>query len=447
MIEVACSSCGKRYRIDDEKIKGESAKLRCRACGEVFTIHKPAAVPEPEPPPASPKAEVPPHPPESASGTADIGVKEETVQVQADAFIGEGPKIRFGLASRIIALMLVVSLLPLGVYWGINFMDTSDRVRRNNEILMEQIARGLGSQVDEWIDKNVRVIKTAARLSEIVSMNQLRQEPVLKAICAEYPWIYLAFTVDPEGMNRARNDGKPLKDYSDRQYYKDVIRKGKALTWQTLIGKTSKKPALILAVPIRSEGRTVGVMAAAMNIDRISKSVAAWKRGKTGFAFLVDEKGKVVSHQIQQYVKTQKILTGHPMIQAFRREKRPVTMSFTSEKGNPTLGHVRGNDFGWALVAQQEHKEVFQTLKDIQRFSIILLVITVIGVTVIAWFLARRVTRPIMKLTDAAEQMSLGNLNVDIGIKSRDEIGLLAQALARMQTSLRLAIARLRKRA
>ncbi len=438
MIEAVCDSCGKRYRIDEAKIKGRSAKLRCRSCGEAFIVRKEDA--------PAPQKSAPP-PPEPSPGAADSPVHEETVRVEADAALGAGPKIRFGLASRIIALMLVVSLLPLGVYWGINFMDTTERVRRNNEILMEQIAQGLGSQVDEWIDKNVRVIKTAARLSEIISMNQYEQEPVLKAICAEYPWIYLAFTVDPNGMNRARNDGKPLKDYSDRQYYKDVIHEGKALTWQTLIGKTSKKPALILAVPIQSNGRTVGVMAAAMNIDRISKSVAAWKKGRTGFAFLVDEQGKVVSHQVQQYVKTQKNLENHPMVQAFRRKSKPVTKSFNNEKGNPTLGHVRGNDFGWALVVQQEHREVFQTLKDIQRFSIILLAITVVGVTLIAWFLARRVTRPIMKLTAAAEQMSLGNLNVEIDVKSKDEIGLLGQALARMQTSLRLAIGRLRKRA
>ena len=443
MIEVACSSCGKRYRIDEAKMKSETARLKCKACGEVITVRKQDAVADPDPAPVPEEISTPP---EAPAGAADFGVHEETVRVEAAPSMGERPRIRFGLASRIIVLMLV-SLLPLGVYWVITFMDTTDRVRKNNEVLMEQIAQGLGSQVDEWIDKNVRVIKTASRLSEIVSMNQYGQEPVLKAICAEYPWIYLAFTVDPDGMNRARNDGKPLKDYSDRQYYKDVIDGGKELTWQTLIGKTSKKPALILAVPIKSGGRTVGVMAAAMNIDRISKSVAAWKRGKTGFAFLVDEQGKVVSHQVQQYVTTQKNLRTHPLIQAFWRQKRPTTMSFDNERGNPTLGHVRGNEYGWSLAVQQEHKEVFQSLKDIQRFSIILLAITVVGVTLIAWFLSRRVTRPIMKLTDAAEQMSLGNLNVDIDVKSKDEIGLLAQALGRMQTSLRLAIGRLRKRA
>lgn len=440
MIEVACSNCGKKYRVDEGKIKGQTAKFRCKSCGETVVVRKQEAVSEPQ------TAPPPPSSPEGPAERISSPIHEETVRVEDVSSVAERPRIRFGIASKVIALMLVVSLVPLGVFWVISFMETSDRVRQNTENLLEQIAEGLGTQVDEWIDKNVRVIKTAARLSDIQSMDQQRQEPILKAISAEYPWIYLAFTVDPNGMNRARNDGKPLKDYSDRQYYKDVIHEGKALTWQTLIGKTSKKPALILAVPIQSGERTVGVMAAAMNIDRISKSVAAWKKGSSGFAFLVDEQGKVVSHQVEQYVKTQKNLKDHPLIKAFWRKKKPTTMSFVNERGNEALGHVRGNDFGWALVVQQEHDEIFQTLKDIQQFAIILLVITVVGVTLIAWFLARRVTRPIMKLTGAAEQMSLGDLNVDIDVKSKDEIGLLAAALGRMQTSLRLAIGRLRKR-
>ncbi|MFA9454803.1 MAG: HAMP domain-containing protein, partial [Candidatus Aminicenantaceae bacterium] len=38
-----------------------------------------------------------------------------------------------------------------------------------------------------------------------------------------------------------------------------------------------------------------------------------------------------------------------------------------------------------------------------------------------AWFSARAIVTPIRKLTDAAERMSLGELNVKIDVKSKDE--------------------------
>ena len=49
---------------------------------------------------------------------------------------------------------------------------------------------------------------------------------------------------------------------------------------------------------------------------------------------------------------------------------------------------------------------------------------------------------PIAKLTVTTEQISLGNLNTSINIHSKDEIGILAQAIERMQISLRLVMKR-----
>ena len=55
-------------------------------------------------------------------------------------------------------------------------------------------------------------------------------------------------------------------------------------------------------------------------------------------------------------------------------------------------------------------------------------------------------SKNIGKLTDAADRISIGELDVSIKISSKDEIGALADAIIRMQDSLRFSIERLRKR-
>jgi methyl-accepting chemotaxis protein len=439
MMEIVCESCGKKYRFDETRIKGEKANLRCTACDHlmVFTRPRPGAGPSPK------TVSSPPPRPATPDTSAQVSDKTESLKAVRASTL-EAKKVRFGLAAKIIVVMLIVSLLPLGVFWGITFMESSDRIRKDAELLMAQTANGLMSQVDEWIDKNVRVLKTAAGLELIQSMDRFRQEPVLRAIQKEYPWMYLVFTVGLDGMNVARSDKVKLKDYSDRQYYKDIAG-GKPLTWQTLIGKTSKKPSLVMAVPIKSGGKLVGVMAMAATIDDISKRIAAWKKGRTGFAFLVDEKGKVVSHQIKDYVLKQRNLSKHPLIAAFKKGRRPKTLSFENEKRRPSLGHVRGNRYEWALAIEQENREVFEALTRVQRFAFLLLAVTVLVVSLVAWLAAKGIIRPIRSLTDAAERMSLGDLNVNIDVSSKDEIGILARAIGRMQTSMRLAMERLRR--
>ena len=158
-------------------------------------------------------------------------------------------KPRFGLTAKVILQMLIVSLLPLLIFWGINFKQTNDRIQQDTERLGQQITSGLAAHVDEWIDKNVRVLQAFSKMPGMKGMDRLGQEAILKTIQSEYPWMYLVFTTDTEGLNVARSDGKPLKDYSDRQYYQDAIA-NKGLAWQTLIGKTTQKPAIVLAIPI-----------------------------------------------------------------------------------------------------------------------------------------------------------------------------------------------------
>ena len=460
MIEISCDACGKKYRVDETKMKGAMARVKCKACNNLMVVTKPRPeeITEPPPPPEnfepSVTADFPDRPvtppqavPRNVVEMAAPSVETKTAAVKEDssAFLG-GQKIRFGLFAKIIIVMLIVSLLPFAIFWGITLRETNLRVQAETEKLMAQTAKGLGEQVDAWIDNNVSVLRTAANLAEIVSMDREKQEPVLKAIQKEYPWMYLVFTLDADGMNVARDDGNLLKDYSDRQYYKDAIG-GKKLSWQTLIGKTSKKPALVLAVPVKSGGRLVGVIAAAMTVDVISNNIANWHQGNTGYAFLVDEKGFVVSHPNKQYVVKRKNLNSHPLIAGFRKKGwRTITSNFNEINGETAFGHVRSNNYGWALVLQQQESEVFVAYNRTQEFALILLASTVVLVLIIAWFSARAIVSPIMKLTDAAERMSLGELNVKIDIKSKDEIGLLAQAIGRMQTSLRLAMNRLRRK-
>ena len=434
MIQIACNHCGKDYRVDESQIRGDSAKMKCQECGMFIIIEKPAPSMNGPDPAGSPAAAT------LDEASADSASVRDAAKASADR-----TRVKFGLTTRMILLMLMISLVPLALFGVISYRQTEAQIRHDTVGLMEQTAAGLTSQVNEWIDKNVRVLQAAAKLDAIVSLERGRQEPVLRALHEVYPWMYLVFTLGPDGMNTARSDEEGLKDYSDRQYYKDVAQ-GKAVAWQTLIGKTSKKPALVLAVPIISGGKLAGVMAAAMTIDEISKNVATWRKGKTGFAFLVDEKGKVVAHQIEEFVVTQKKLSDNPLVAAFLSKQKPTTMSFRDDSGQLTLGHVRGTDYGWALAIRQEHLEVFAPLKKIQLFALALFAVTAVLVLLIATLSARTLVRPITKLTDVAERMSMGDLDVQIDVHSRDEIGMLAQAVERMQTSLRMAMDRLRRR-
>jgi len=57
---------------------------------------------------------------------------------------------------------------------------------------------------------------------------------------------------------------------------------------------------------------------------------------------------------------------------------------------------------------------------------------------------ARSITKPILHLADVADRISVGDLDVKVDVKTNDEIMILAEAINRMQKSLKSAIVRLR---
>ena len=71
--------------------------------------------------------------------------------------------------------------------------------------------------------------------------------------------------------------------------------------------------------------------------------------------------------------------------------------------------------------------------------SAMLVVGTLLAVAIgaaIASMIARMITRPIGELKEAAEQIAQGNLNIAIDIRSKDEIGMLAQSFTAMTDSM-----------
>jgi methyl-accepting chemotaxis protein len=352
-------------------------------------------------------------------------------------------RIRFGILARTTVTMLAVGLVPLGLFGGIALLQQARQLRGDAERSLQASGERITAQVDEWFDKNVRVLRAAADLPALASMSADEQTRALTAIQRAYPWMYLVFTIGRDGKNVARSDGKALTDYSDRQYYKDVVAAGKTLSWETLIGKTSGKPAVILAVPIVASGAVVGVLAAAMTVEDVSAIIAHWKTGRTGFAFLVDDQAKVVAHPREEYVLGQMHLDSHALVAAFRQDGRPHTLAFTESDGKDELGYVQGNRFRWAIAIQQEKEELYAPLTQTLTLGLALLLAAALLAALTARVASRHLVRPILEMSRAADRMSTGQLDEAIPVSGVDELGVLARSLERLRISMRAAMARL----
>lgn len=457
---VICEECGLKYQVDTSKIVGDKARFKCKGCSTSIVVEKNEledddissledALLAAEKPDEGEELQDKP-------GEADLEDGNLEKKAQVEEPVGESTdvggsgsaekekKAGMGLTSKVILLMLLVGLLPGISYFALSFNQTNKQIVSETNKTGKTITTMLASQVDEWLDKNIRVLNAIADTPAMKSMSRFDQEIMLKAIQRQYPWMYLVFTTDRSGMNVSRSDGSELKDYTDRQYVKDIMD-GADISWQNLIGKTSKKPALVIAVPIKRGDITVGVLASAMTRETLSELVTTYGEGRTGSSFLVDENDKVVAHRENAFVLQQRDMSSHPLVKA-AGQGEPQRVEFVDADGRKTIGFAKQTELGWTLAIQQEKSEAFAPLVQAQRFAYYMLGGTILLIVLIAYFAAKAVVTPITRLTDAANRISIGDLDVEIATTSKDEIGELAAAIMRMQDSIRLSIARLARR-
>ncbi|MDS4041797.1 MAG: cache domain-containing protein [Candidatus Competibacter sp.] len=221
--------------------------------------------------------------------------------------------------------------------------------RQNANQNLTLAANGLVGKANGWIDMNLRVLRENAVLPDIASMDAARQKPVLKAIQNSYEWAYLVFTVNRDGQNIGRSDDEPPQKfkYGDRSYFKQVLE-GKPLGQEVVIGRTTQKPALIMAGPIQDGGNPIrGVLALAMHLVDVSQVVTGARIGKTGFAILVDENNKVIAHgKPEQVAQALQDLSGHPALRNPESAQAPIIYE---DAGKRIVAFTQKTSLGWTL--------------------------------------------------------------------------------------------------
>ena len=346
-------------------------------------------------------------------------------------------RLTFGIFPKVLLTMLVVTLIPLGAIWSLDYRAESESLSRQIEQRLSSQADTLAGYVDGWVDMNVRMLRQNAALDDMSSMDAKKQKPLLRTIIAEYKWAYLTFTIAPDGNNIGRNDEEALRFYGDRGYFKQAIE-GRQVGQEVVISRTTGQPAVILSVPVWRLDKVVGVLAVGTSVTEVSTTITNVKIGQTGFAFLVDDQGKVIAHP-----SARDSLKAHPAVAGLGAEPRKQ-MVFTGPSGKPVIAFAERTKYGWTLVAQQDYDEAYRPLALANRNALILLGITVLFVLLVSYALASRLTQPIRRLTQVADGISRGNLGASIAeTKRSDEIGSLARAIERLRASVKLAVERL----
>ena len=346
--------------------------------------------------------------------------------------------LRFRMPVTLVALGIVPPVL-LGI--GFASYRASNIIQEDAEQIIELEAEKLEGNVSQWIQMNVAALQNLSDQPAIVSFDPQQQKPVLERILKYYDSIYLAHTVGRDGINVARSDDKTPLNYGDRQYFKGAMA-GQPVSYQALIGKTSKKPAVCIGSPIQQQNTILGASVICSGVDAITEQVAETDLGKTGVAIIVDQKGQAVAHTNVELMSGDSLtdLSSYPPVaNLFAGNEGDFT--FVDEAGIEWIAQNKFLDNGWGAITMQQTSEAFAGERQYQQVAIASVLLVILATSIMTSAIANRTAQPIAELTDVSLKVAQGDLNNRVQIDRDDEIGVLANSFNAMAQQLQGSIA------
>ena len=252
--------------------------------------------------------------------------------------------------------------------------------------------------------------------------------------------------IDPEGRviasTHAPHEGKSAAEL-------EYFRSGMGATYLQPVFNSpiTGRLSMVVSTPIRnSNAKAVGVLAARLNLGRLFQRV----NDETGLG----ESGEtIVGKRVDDEIVFMAPTRHDPEAALERRipaasgEGRAIHDAVTGQSSSGERIDYRDKQvlaawekipsLEWGMVVKVDRDEVMRPVQQARRQLLVFSLLLIIAAVAAALVSARALLAPLHKLERAADEVSRGNLDVDLDIHSRDEIGDLAASFERMVAAIR----------
>ncbi len=207
-------------------------------------------------------------------------------------------------------------------------------------------------------------------------------------------------------------------------------------------GKNAKIIRLV-STPVLANGSFVGMLGAVVDLSFLVSGLRDASQGGLE-AYVVDSRGRLVASADNTYFTGQDMshieLVKNFVEQGAKSQLGGVTNEFVlQENGRKTamLGtYSPVPSLEWGVVAQKSQAEAYRSITEMQRTAQMLAILAVLLSLIVSMYAARRITTPLQTLTESSRAIARGDFSQRVQLKSRTEIGELAETFNSMTSDL-----------
>ena len=193
-----------------------------------------------------------------------------------------------------------------------------------------------------------------------------------------------------------------------------------------------------ITIAVAGRGASAGVTVAEVNLKLVWDVVSKIEAGRTGYAYVVDEKGRLIAHTDISLVLRDSDFSGLPQVRRALDQQAPRNEALGADlqKNSVLTAHAPIAGTGWFVFVDLPIGEAFEPVFTSLYRIVGLIVIGILLAVLAGLLLARRMTGPIRLLQQGASQIGGGDLERRIEVRTGDELEALAGQFNRMAEQL-----------
>ncbi|WP_312342117.1 methyl-accepting chemotaxis protein [Stutzerimonas nitrititolerans] len=340
---------------------------------------------------------------------------------------------RLKFSQKILLAACLVVTAAFALFTLYNDYQQRNTIRAGLEGDLKAMGDITAQNIESWLSGRLLLIESTAQTiaadSDSRSVLRLLEQ---RAFAETFLFTYFG---SAEGQYQMRPEDEELpSDYDPRTrpWYQAAVSAGGPILTEPYADAGLGSLVMTLAVPVRSNDQTLGVVGGDLALDTLVKIINALDFGGMGHAFLINAKGEVLVHPDQNMV-------GKSLRELYPQDTPSLDSRYSeaSHAGNARIlsfSPVTGlPSVKWHVGISLDRDKAYASLTSFRTSALIVTVVAVVFILVLLGMLIRVLMGP---LTDMGRAMANiaegeGDLTRRLDVQSRDEFGELATSFNR----------------
>lgn len=229
------------------------------------------------------------------------------------------------------------------------------------------------------------------------------------------------------------------------QSFKDALQSKTGISKVYFVEANPNLSLVDIFTPIiNPAGEVTNIIKVQVRLDSLWDLLSEVKVGRQGYAYVVDDEGRLIAHPDSSLVRQAPNYSEQPLIKQLLSQSPGQfirDVAYTNPQTAPMLATgTKISGFNWIVAVEQPTLEAYAPLQLLRNSFFITIGISIVILSLISFLISHHISQPIKALQQSAELLSQGHLETQVNIHTGDEIQDLAHSYNTMAAQLKNSI-------